>query len=153
MDLQISKYSRIAIYSFLLVSLLALIRSSSVLAQTSTDTPEPFSGIQTVTPAADGSVIHTVQDGESLNLIATAYGITVDEIKQLNNLSSDLIQPGDKLLIRTVSTATPTLEATQTPTQPLPTSTRRPTRTPTLQPPAYPRSHTSQQQSQLALCS
>ena len=53
-------------------------------------------------------------------------------------MTSDMIQPGDRLLIRTVSTATPTLEATGTPTQPLPTSTRRPTRTPTMQPPASP---------------
>ena len=109
MDLQISKFCRVAIYSALLVSLLALIRSSSVLAQTPTDTPEPFSAIQTVTPAADGSVIHTVQAGESLNLIATAYGITVGEIKLLNNLTSDMLSVGQKLIIPTgdVPTTTP----------------------------------------------
>jgi len=103
---------------------------------TPSPTLEPFFGVQTVTPAADGSVVHTVKAGQNLNLIATAYGITLDEIKKLNNLTNDVIQPGDLLIIRAASPATPTLESSNTPTRPPATPTRRPTRTPTSQPPA-----------------
>jgi len=115
---------------------------NSVLPQGTTatlgPTLEPFFGVQTVTPAADGALVHTVKAGQNLNLIAAAYGVTLDEIKKLNNLTSDMIRPGDQLIIRAASPATPTLEATNTPTRPPATSTRRPTRTPTLQPPALP---------------
>lgn len=117
-------------------------RSSSVLPPGTTatlgPTLEPFFSVQTVTPAADGALVHTVKAGQNLNLIATAYGITLDEIKKLNNLTSDMIQPGDQLIIRAAFPATPTLEATNTPTPALATPTRRPTRTPTLRPPASP---------------
>jgi hypothetical protein len=38
--------------------------------------------------------------GQSLWGIAIAYGVRVDEIKRLNNLSGDDIYPGNRLLIR-----------------------------------------------------
>lgn len=44
-------------------------------------------------------VIYTVQKGDSLWAIASKYGITVDEIKSANNLSSNLLSIGQKLTI------------------------------------------------------
>jgi uncharacterized protein YkwD len=51
------------------------------------------------TPREDGNVYHEVQAGQALWSIALAYNTTVDQIKLLNNLTSDEIFVGQKLLI------------------------------------------------------
>jgi LysM repeat protein len=87
----------------------------------------------TATPLADGSIVHIVQDGDNLATIAETYGVSMAEIRALNGKAptSNLIFPGEALLIKTAPppTETPTI----TPTQPRPTRTPtpfRPTRTP-----------------------
>ncbi len=92
----------------------------------------PYYKVQTVTPMPDGSIVHTVQLGQNLSIIAKGYGVTVAEIKALNNLTSDNIYVGDKLLIRKAGTPAPTstATATSTPTRAA-TPTHKPTRTPT----------------------
>lgn len=52
------------------------------------------------TPNADGDVIHEVKAGQSLWQIAISYETMIDEIKRLNNLYTNDIYPGEKLLIR-----------------------------------------------------
>ena len=102
-------------------------------------TQEPFFTVQTVTPGVDGALIHEVQAGQSLYSIAEAYGITLEELFAMNNLTQNsVLQPGDLLLIREASPATPTLQITSSPTQPPATPTRRPTRTPTTKPESSP---------------
>jgi len=60
------------------------------------------------TPAADGSVTHTVQSGQSLWSIATTYGVNIQSIRELNNISlSDTIYIGQKLLIHPPGAVTP----------------------------------------------
>jgi len=100
-------------------------------------TPIPIYLVQTATPKPDGSVVHTVLSGQNLEKIAIAYGLTVAEIKAMNNLTSDVIYVGDKLVIQLANTPGPTstTTATNTPTRAA-TSTRNPTRTPT--PPSTP---------------
>ena len=95
-------------------------------------TPIPIYLVLTATPKPDGSVIHVVQSGQTLIGIAQAYGLTVTEIKALNNLTDDAIYVGDKLIIHPANAPGPTgtTSATTTPTR-VATSTRRPTRTPT----------------------
>ncbi len=98
------------------------------------------SPVITSTPSADGAIIHVVQYGQTLYSIAEAYGVTIDQIKALNNLTSNDIYVGNKLIIRLGNTATATGLPTNTPTRtPRPThtatripSTRTPTRTPTV---------------------
>jgi LysM repeat protein len=54
----------------------------------------------TATPRPDGSIVHTVQEGDTLFGLALLYGTTVDEIRALNGLDSDLLIVGQELLIR-----------------------------------------------------
>ncbi len=61
-----------------------------------------------------GRVVHTVQSGDTLAAIAVAYGVRVDQIRQNNNLGSDVLQIGQQLLIREAS-AQPTEPAESEP--------------------------------------
>lgn len=54
--------------------------------------------------AAPKATTHTVRKGENLSKIATKYGVTVDAIRQANNLSGDNIRIGQKLKIPAKST-------------------------------------------------
>ena len=51
-----------------------------------------------IVPPTDTN-IYTVQRGDSLYSIANNYGITVDELKELNNLTSDNILVGQQLIV------------------------------------------------------
>ena len=51
--------------------------------------------------APTGSNYYTVKSGDSLWSISKKYGITVDELKQANNLTSNLLSIGQNLLIPT----------------------------------------------------
>lgn len=95
------------------------------------------------TPNARGEIIHAVQAGQSLWQIAIEYGVKIDQIRALNQLSAQyLINPGDTLLIMTVGTptalpATPTAPPSITSTIPPPVSTQ-PAPTTSLTPPPKP---------------
>lgn len=102
--------------------------------------PRVLAQILTSTPQPDGSIVHIVQDGENLASIAEAYGVTMADIRGMNGMAptSNLIFPGQTLIIRLPlpPTETPTMtpsvvRPTRTPTQVVPTRTPRPTRTPT----------------------
>jgi membrane-bound lytic murein transglycosylase D len=57
-----------------------------------------FTGIP-VNPADYKKVYHTVKQGESLRGIADKYGLSVYEIKKMNNLSSNSVKSKTKLLV------------------------------------------------------
>ncbi|MCL1851206.1 MAG: LysM peptidoglycan-binding domain-containing protein [Bacteroidetes bacterium] len=57
-----------------------------------------FTGIP-VTQSDYKKVYYTVKQGESLAAIANKYGLSVLEIKKMNNLSSNAIKPKQKLLV------------------------------------------------------
>lgn len=89
-------------------------------------------------PQRDGSIVHTVQQGDTLSTIAFAYGVDINQIRQLNNLSanSNNIIIGQKLLIRPAAQAT-TAPTEDTASAVAPTITPTPTEipvTPTLPP-------------------
>ena len=87
----------------------------------------PF-GLMLSTPAPDGSISHTVQEGEFLITIAEAYGITLDELLALNGLTAEsVIQPGQVLVIRQATSPQPALTSG---TVQVPTATLRPSLTP-----------------------
>jgi len=78
------------------------------------------------TPNQAGEVYHIVQEGQALWQIAIAYKVKINDIKTLNNLSSDVIYPGQKLLIMYAATLTPVPPAS-VPTLDLSTFTPLPT--------------------------
>lgn len=57
--------------------------------------------LQAATPAADGSIIHTVLEGQALWNISALYKVPIEELLKLNELPPyAFIHPGDKLIIR-----------------------------------------------------
>ena len=55
---------------------------------------------ENTTGLKNGSKLYTVQPGDSLWLITKKLnGVTIDQIKKLNNLNSNQIKPGQKLII------------------------------------------------------
>ncbi|SFA70738.1 peptidoglycan endopeptidase LytF [Bacillus sp. cl95] len=53
----------------------------------------------TTTPEMVGFNTYTVQGGDSLSVIAKKYGISIEQIKEANNLVSDVIRVGQTLTI------------------------------------------------------
>ena len=68
---------------------------------------------QTATPGPDGYIKHTVLESQFLFHIAELYGVPLQDILTLNNLTVDsIINPGDVLIIMQVQSPTP--EPTET---------------------------------------
>ena len=92
--------------------------------------------VVTVTPAADGSIVHEVQPGQALWSIAIAYSVKIADLITLNQLAATpVIYVGDKIIIREAATPTASPTVTRTPRPPTrtPTATATP-RTPTVTP-------------------
>lgn len=110
-----------------------------------------YTPIETVTPnAVDGSIIHKVREGESLEIIALSYGVSKETIMDYNGLSSSsiMLQPDQDLVIRKpygdTSTGQVVITATNLPTSTATTAatfTARPratiTASPTMLPPTF----------------
>lgn len=89
------------------------------LTPTPTATPTPIpTPTATATPVPPQ--VYTVQSGDALLSIALKFGLTVDELKNFNNLTSDDITAGDTLLIP-APTPTPGPTPTLDPSLPTPT--------------------------------
>lgn len=78
-----------------IVVLLALmwLAGATLAAHAQSDDPTPV-------PEAGIPLVHVVQSGENLTLIAEQYGVTIEAIQLVNNLSdSSVIFPGQELVI------------------------------------------------------
>jgi LysM repeat protein len=95
----------------------------SVRVPTRSTTPQVVPVIVSM-PKTDGSISHVVQPGQALWSIAIAYGVTVEQLRLLNNFAANTnnIYAGETLMIRVAYTPSPS--PTITPTS------RPPTRTP-----------------------
>ena len=69
--------------------------------------------IPTVTPSQEQEKTYIVQSGDSLYSIARKFNTTVDELKRLNNLSSNLLSIGQVLVlpIESIGQTTYTVQA------------------------------------------
>ncbi|MEZ4827188.1 MAG: LysM peptidoglycan-binding domain-containing protein [Bacteroidia bacterium] len=65
-----------------------------------TGTPTPSKQTATDVDVVNGWVVHTVQPSETLFSLYRKYGVSVSEIKRINNLPSNTIKVGQKLRIR-----------------------------------------------------
>lgn len=88
------------------------------------ETPISSQPTTNVTTYSNGNY-HTVQSGDYLYKIAEEYGITVQNLKDWNNLSSNYIYSGDKLRVTPPGTSAPT-PAPKPEKKPAPTSTPTP---------------------------
>lgn len=80
--------------------------------------PEPLiiTPITLAEPREDGSIVHTVLEGQALWQIAAHYEVDLDYLYLINNLTEDsFLQPGDEVIVRLPDGATPP----PTPTPPL----------------------------------
>ena len=85
--------------------------------------PTPF---PTPTPGPDGRIMYIVKENDTLWRISAITGITLDELRALNNLSvNDVITPGQELLLGLGGPAAyvPTVGPKPTSTSALPTPT------------------------------
>ncbi len=88
--------------------------------------------LETAAPKPDGSVIHVVQEGETLELIARSYGVDIETIQELNNMPTGyvIIYPDQELLIKPAGSVDESEIPTATPAGPTATVTPVPTFTP-----------------------
>ncbi len=88
----------------------------------------PAQAIYTPTPGPDGRIIYIVKANDTLLGIALTVGIPVDKLKSMNNLTTDTIFEGQKLLLGLAGPAevTVTPGPTYTPTPVLPTPSPKP---------------------------
>ena len=57
--------------------------------------------VQKATPQADGSIIHTVQTGQTLWTIAAVYEMQLEDLYKLNEMNQySFVFPGDEIIIR-----------------------------------------------------
>lgn len=61
--------------------------------------PVASEGYIVATPDANGRIVHTVQEGDMLGTIASLYGVTNAQLREWNNLDSDLIVLGSQLIV------------------------------------------------------
>ncbi len=80
----------------------------------------------TPTPGPDGRIRYIVQENDTLWRISAITGVPLDQLRSLNKLSSDVVKPGDVLLIGLGGPAQPQTTAapgaTAAPPQPTPTT-------------------------------
>ena len=81
-------------------------------------TPTPIPEVPFVSPQGarpDGSIVHTVGAGDTLDSIAVAYRVTRTELLQMNGLESNsILRIGQEIKVRDAEPATPTTEAQPT---------------------------------------
>lgn len=88
--------------------------SGSTTAVPSTPTPEtPVTSIPS-TPSTSGA--YTVKSGDSLYAIASKHGMTVSQLRELNNISGSLIHAGQSLVVSGSTTSTPSTPTPETST-------------------------------------
>ncbi len=107
-----------------------LIAAFALLFHHTANAAPPFqmTPFPTPTPGPDGRIIYIVQANDTLLRISLISGVSIDEIRGLNNLMSDNISVGQPLLLGLGGPVilTPTPGPSPTATEPIPTPTKEP---------------------------
>ncbi len=113
----------LAALMLILVTWMKAVSPSNALAAPAGQIP-----IYTPTPGPDGRIIYVVKQGDTLIGISIISGLTVDQIRELNNMTDDNIFEGQKILLGLAgpSEVTITPGPTPTPTPLLPTPSPKP---------------------------
>lgn len=69
------------------------------LANSQKEQPDFSNESSLASSSSVNSKYHTIKRGESVGVIAKKYGISVSQLKSMNNLKSNLIYPGKKLVV------------------------------------------------------
>jgi len=84
----------------------ALRAGASVTTSLALTLTEPITATTPLTPTATPTpIVYTVVSGDNVNKIAARYGISARDLMAANNMSSDLLQVDQKLLIPTAGSA------------------------------------------------
>jgi len=67
--------------------------------KTNNSTPTQIYNNSASIPAGTSKVTHTVSSGESLGVIANKYGCSLYQLRSWNNISGNMIHPGQKLVV------------------------------------------------------
>jgi LysM repeat protein len=97
-------------------------------AQAGQSVPQFQVPVYTPTPLPDGRIIYIVQANDTLLRISLISGVSVEELRGMNNLVNDIIVPGQELLLGFGGPAETTITPgpTPTPTVEIPTPTPEP---------------------------
>jgi len=77
---------------------------------------QPSGDYVIATPDANGRIVHTVQSGDTLSAIAYTYGVSIQQIKDLNGLTNNIAVLGVRLVIKS-GDETPEPAATEEPAE------------------------------------
>ena len=92
---------------------------ATIVAQASTAVPIPQITEPFASPTAPGPDTYIIQSGDTLSGIAVAFGVPLDELLLVNNLSEfSIINPGQVLVIPAPPTVAPTSPTTVPPAAP-----------------------------------
>lgn len=107
-----------------LIAILAAIFLAASLASSPTVHPQAQAFYYTPTPDADGRILYVIKEGDTCISVSLINGVDLDQLRLLNNLTTDCILiPGQKLLLGTAVAAPTQSGPTATPTPLLPSAT------------------------------
>lgn len=82
--------------------------SAPAISPITSPTPTVMPVQKTTPPSYPTATKYTVKSGDNLGRISSMYGLSVQELKKLNGLNSDMIYVGQKLLVSKTLPTTPT---------------------------------------------
>ena len=104
-------------------------KTVTVTAPTNTASVTPVTTVAanrttTITTSQTATTTYTVKSGDYLGKIGKQYGMTVQQLKSLNNLKSDMIYVGQTLKVYATKTSTPAPTTTTAPAAAKPAATQ-----------------------------
>lgn len=97
---QIKRWNNLSSNNIRVGQRLVIYRGGVSSSSSSSSSATASSSSNTSAVSVSGAATYTVKSGDTLSGIATRHGITVNQLKQWNGLSSNNIKPGQKLKVK-----------------------------------------------------